>query len=132
MLIGAKPLFLGVCMEALGIFLGLQEGWGIAVNDIFNAVGFFLLAVNLNNFLSQNLFLKKILALAGDHSLPVFLLHAPLIPLVYYSFKNAGMNVVLMLLITYLALVSVAALFFDRIFLYGNPLTKKYFGATPQ
>jgi peptidoglycan/LPS O-acetylase OafA/YrhL len=129
-LLGAKPFIIGCIFEATGAFLGIKGGAiGAAFNDIFNAIGFFLIVYNFIYFTIRFNLLRRCFDFLGRYSLAIFLLHAPYILLFYGSLKGWALPGAIVLLPSYLLFILTLAWCFNRVILRNIPFLRKYFGA---
>ncbi len=113
--VGKKPLMFGLAMEAIGIGLVFYGTAGLAFNDIFNAVGYFVIALNLCSWLHKYKVIWYLLGWLGRYSMPIFLLHAPYIYLVFNNYKNNGHNSHILWLPAYLVFVGTISFLFSSI-----------------
>jgi len=80
---GFKAISAGLLLEGIGVFLSFQGETGKSFNDLFFGPGIFLLTFNLVKILSGSNLASKGMEKIGEYSLPLFLLHAPYIYLIF-------------------------------------------------
>lgn len=127
LLFGVGPVLAGLFLEAVGTWLAFQGGFGLALNDVFNALGFFILSVNFSYFLWKTEFARRSMEQLGKLSLGIFILHAPYISLFFRAYQGASLGTAMLLLIPYLVFVVILAKFFTAVGLKKNPWVNKYF-----
>lgn len=89
-LLCVKAVSLGLLLEGIGVYLTSQGSAGKGFNDLFFGLGIFLLTINLVNFASRFHLMSKFLTVLGEYSLPLFLLHAPYIYLLFPTRSSVG------------------------------------------
>lgn len=120
MLTGIKPVIAGIALEVVGIYLSLQGDVGKAFNELFFGPGVFVLTFNFLHWLSSSHFISRFVRLIGEYSLPLFLLHAPFIYILFpanlpawdpYGLINFLLYVAFLIPLTW----SVSKFIFDKI-----------------
>lgn len=114
-IIGNYPFLFGLAMETIGTALAFCGDVGLAFNDIFNAAGFFIIALNICNWLYEFKVINRLFYWLGKYSMPIFLLHAPYIYLMFNDYKNSGLKNSLALLLPYLMFVAIISILFDKV-----------------
>ncbi len=113
--LGLKPFLFGLVMEAIGTGLAFCGNVGLAFNDIFNAAGYFLIVLNVCNWLCEFKIINRLFDWLGRYSMPIFLLHAPYIYLMFSNYKNSGLKNSLVFLPGYLVFVVIMSYLFKRV-----------------
>lgn len=89
-LLGVKAVISGLLLEGIGVYLTSQGIAGKGFNDLFFGLGIFLLTINFVNFATRFHLISKFLTVLGEYSLPLFLLHAPYIYLLFPARSSVG------------------------------------------
>lgn len=82
-LIGWRPILMGLLLEGVGVYLATKGETGKAFNDLVFGLGIFLLIFNLIRLCSRFKLASQVNQVVGEHSLILFLLHAPFIYLLF-------------------------------------------------
>lgn len=115
LLFGIKPLLVGIGFVGLGIGMGLAVPvFGTGMNDIFNAIGFFILFLNVVYWISQFKCLRFGVNFFGKYSLGLFLVHAPLI-LLFSDIFHISSKMSWFLLPVYIVLSLLCAMLFQKV-----------------
>ncbi len=112
--IGLVPFMFGLLMEMIGIILAFHGPKGRAFNDVFNSVGYFLILINIVNYLCKYKIITRSFYWLGRYSLSIFLVHAPYIYLIYNNYRNGGIKSSLVYLPGYLIVVGSISYIFQK------------------
>jgi len=124
--IGWRPFFIGILCDMIGAIMVFQFRFGQSFNNEINAIGYFLIIINVTNLIFKFNKTKKLLINCGRLSMPIFLLHATYITLFWRTYEFTGFFNAIVFLPVYTFLVMFLALGFDKYILTEFSFIKRY------